>query len=246
MMKLMSMAAAMMLAVSGQGWAEQPAGTPLFEVSAVDRDTVPPGTPEAFSAVFGQSLQNEAVRVVDEQNISFVPLSFIPLGGGRVALVSTGASECDGHSCSGVNSVHYLLREERYAPYKIEGEWLDVGTGGTFGNPAERWGWSDAIAEAPVLYTEGGGVWQGYACSTAALTELTPQGPVEIASIPIYYSSTGADEINGITLEGTIVSAEKGRSFTVAYSGARSFSERYVRGADGSYALSGEAQVPGC
>ena len=224
--------------------AKEQQAAPLFEIAEVDRDTVPAGTPAAFEAIFGRSPKNEALRKVGDSAFLFVPLTLIPLVDGRTALVSTGSSECTGHVCSGVNAVHYLQSDG--GGYAVEGEWMDVGATGTFGNPARRWGWSDAVTADPILYTEGGGVWQGYACSHASLIALTSDGPVEIADIPIYYSSEGALDARGIVLEGTITAAEKGRSFTVSYNGSRNFSERYVRGADGRYAVRGGTKVPGC
>lgn len=214
----------------------------LFPVMDVDSDTVPAGTPAAFAAAFGPSPRNEAVRQIDGQTITYVPLALIPLGGGTIALISTGQSDCDGHACSGVNAVDYLRGTA--ADYEKAGEWLDVGAAGTWGNPAIRWGWTDAITGTPVLYTEGGGTWQGYTCTLAALTELRPTGPVEITSIPIAYSDASRD--NGTTLEGRITAAERGRSFTVSYTGSRSFSERYVRRDDGRYTLEGRSQVETC
>ncbi|WP_228766352.1 hypothetical protein [Pelagerythrobacter aerophilus] len=215
-----------------------------LEVADVDRDTVPPGTPAAFEAAFGQAPRNEAVREIDGSTFTFVPLALIPLAGEKVALVSTGRSACTGHPCSGINAVHYL-REVR-ARYEVEGEWSHVGATGTFGHPALRWGWSDAIADDPVLYTEGGGVWQGYACSRASLTALTPAGPLEIASIPVFFSNEGAMGEGDTSLEGTITSVEKGRSFTVTYRGSRTFREHYVRGEDGHYEVRGGTKVPSC
>lgn len=217
---------------------------PLFPVTEVDRDTVPAGTPEAFWAVFGESLRNEAEREVKGQKITFVPLTLIRLPGDVTALVSTGASDCEAHACAGLNSVHYLRRDKDSAGYVKAGEWLDIGVSGTWGNPATRWGWTDAITGTPVLYTEGGGTWQGYSCDVAALTELGPKGPVEIARVPVYYSDASRD--NGPTLRGTITAAERGRSFTVTYAGSESFSERYVRGADGSYKLEGKTRMRTC
>lgn len=224
--------------------AKAPSKQALFEVFDVDRDTVPAGTPAAFEAAFGRAPRNETVRDVEGSAFLFVPLTLIPLADGRVALVSTGSSECSGHACSGVNAVHYLRGDK--ARYAVDGEWMNVGASGTYGNPARRWGWSDAITGNPVLYTEGGGVWQGYACTYAALTELTPAGPVEIASIPVYYSSEGALDTGGETLAGEIAAAKKGYGFTVRYGGSRSFTEHYVRSADGRYEVRGGTKVPGC
>src|SRR3546814_14430647 len=45
--------------------------------------------------------------------------------------------------------------------------------------------------------------------------------------------------------EGRIVAAVPDKSFTVAYTGTRSFKQQYVL-KDGKYALIGKDQVPGC
>lgn len=232
----------------GQAYAAQVSVEPsLIEIQDVDRDSVPPGTPAAFDVAFPGAERNEAVREIGEDTYSFVPLAFIPLSNTRVALVSTGANECTGQACSGMNTVHYLGHDAgapQY-PYSLQGEWLDVGATGVVGNPALRWGWTTAITNNPVLYTEAGGVWQGRACGQAMLTELTPDGPVEIANIQIYFSDSSAE--NGeMDVDGVIISADKGRSFTVSYSGSSRFTETYRRGADGRFKLDGRSQVPAC
>lgn len=224
--------------------ADQPANA-LFKVEDVNRDTVPAGTPAAFWAAFGESPKNEAERTVDDVKFTYVPLTLIPLPDGKTALISTGASECTGTACSGKNSVHYLQGDK--ASYKVTGEWLDVGSAGVAGNPALRWGWTDAIESSPMLYTEGGGTWQGYSCSYASLTRLGATAPEDVAQFPVYYSDGGANENNPVEYTGEITSTEKGRSFTVTYTGSKTFSERYVLGSDGKYTLaSGESRVPTC
>ncbi|MFC4256031.1 hypothetical protein GRI97_12120 [Altererythrobacter xixiisoli] len=230
-----------MLAVVPAALAQQP----LFPVVDVNRDTVPAGTPAAFEKAFPAAQRNSAKVEVQENAYEFVPLTLIPLGEDKTALISTGANECTGQACAGLNSVHYLSGPER-ADYSVTGEWLDVGMTGVVGNPASRWGWTDAIADVPVLYTQGGGVWQGYACDKAVLTALAADGPTEIAVIPIGYSNGGAVEDGVINLDGQITAAEKGKSFTVTYTGTDSFSETYVRQADGKYALQGATKVPSC
>ncbi|AZI35743.1 hypothetical protein [Caenibius tardaugens] len=250
MTKFLGVTVSLLAISTAPAMAESSAKTALFAVDDVNRDTVPAGTPEAFQAAFGKSSSNAVTRAVDDQNYSFVPLALIPLSGGKTALISTGASECTGHVCGGLNTVHYLQPASGQAAsasrYAVAGEWMDVGASGTFGNPALRWGWTDAIASAPVLYTEGGGVWQGYACSYAVLTELTPAGPVEIASIPIYYSDGGAKETGASAYEGTITSSVKNQSFTVTYTGSKTIAERYIRNKDGKYELKGKTKVPQC
>lgn len=244
--------AVILIAATIPAAAQEQSAPPLFEIVDVDRDTVPAGTPEAFEAAFdhktrydGDGRWYEHSRTVDQYEITFVPLTLIPLSDGRKALVTTGTSDCTGPACSGLNAVHYLRRDDS-ARYAVDGEWLDVGASGTFGNPARRWGWTGVITGKPVLYTEGGGVWQGYACSFATLTELAADGPIEIARVPIHYSNGGAAETGIVTLTGTITAAEQGRDFTVSYAGSRQFDELYVRGADGRYRLQGETKVPRC
>lgn len=219
----------------------------LIEIQDVDRDAVPAGTPAAFAVAFPDAQRNEAVREVGEDSYSFVPLGFIPLTDTLVALVSTGANECMGQACTGLNAVHYLAHDAgtpRY-PYSLQGEWLDVGAVGVVGNPALRWGWTRAIADSPVLYTEAGGVWQGRACGYALLTELTPSGPVDIARIPTSFSDASI-EGGDPGVEGVITAADKGHSFTVSYTGSASFNEIYKRGADGQYRLDGKSRVTTC
>ena len=223
-------------------------GASLIEIADVDRDAVPTGTPAAFYVAFPNADRNEARRQVGGENVyAFVPLAFIPLTDTRVALVSTGANDCTGQACSGLNAVHYLdhpTGAPRY-PYTLQGEWLDVGATGVVGNPAARWGWTKAIADNPVLFTEGGGVWQGRACGYAVLTELTPSGPVDIARFQTSFSDASADD-GDAGVDGVITSAEQGRSFTVSYSGSVRFSETYRRGADGQFKLDGPSRVPAC
>ena len=248
-MKVMIGSACVLLASLAQPVLAQDAaetGPPsMFKIEDVDRDNVTAGTPAGFYAAFKNAEANQAVRKVDDTDYTFVPLAYIPLPDGKTALVSTGGSECTGHVCSGVNSVHYL--EGSISNYKVTGEWLNVGTGGTYGNPATSWGWSDAIASSPVLYTEGGGTWQGYSCSYASLTELTPKGPVELVNLPVYYSNAGAIETGATGMTGRITSAEKDRSFTVTYFGTqKTVNEKYVRGKDGKYKLVGKSKVPTC
>lgn len=226
----------------------QPAGVqPLIETQDVDRDSVPAGTPAAFSVAFPNAERNAAEREIGEDSYSFVPLAFIPLSDTVVALVSTGANECMGQACTGLNTVHYLSHdagEPRY-PYVLKGEWMDVGSVGVNGNPAALWGWTSAIADNPVLYTEAGGSWQGRSCGYAVLTELTPTGPVEIARLQTYFSDASTED-GDPGAEGVITAAEKGRSFTITYKGADTFSETYRRAADGQFRLDGKSRLPAC
>ncbi|MDJ0275895.1 hypothetical protein QLH51_03645 [Sphingomonas sp. 2R-10] len=216
----------------------------LFEIVDVDRDAVPAGTPAAFETVFAApSIRTDAIRRIDGETFTFVPLALIPISPTRVALVSTAANECTAPQCAGRTSVHYLDHDEGRPsyPYQAAGEWLDAGVKTTAGRPVARWGHTDAITAVPVLYTEAPTRAPGSACTMAVLTELAPAGPVEIARFPVRRGDGGS-----AALAGRIVAAEKGRSFTLAYTGAQAFDETYVRGDGGRYRPVAASRVSGC
>lgn len=218
----------------------------VFEIVNVSRDSVPAGTPAAFYTAFPNAERNAAQREVGEDNYLFVPLAFIPLSDTRVALISTGANDCSGQSCTGLNAVHYFdhAAGSPGEPYTQRGEWLDVGAVGTLGNPARHWGWSRSITGTPVLYTEAGGGWQGRHCSYAVLTELAESGPVEIARIRMAFSDATTEEAEA-DISGLITAADD-RSLTVSYTGSSTFAETWRRGADGRYRLQGDSRLPAC
>jgi hypothetical protein len=120
---------------------------------------------------------------------------------------------------------------------------------GSFGRIA-RWSVSPRFSNWPVIVSEGGGTGQGYSCSSATLTELRPEGPFELATIPLSYSDAGAktDEEAGREINGRIINVAKNQSFDVVYSGSRSFSEHWVRGAGGKYDVAGggKSQMETC
>jgi len=97
-----------------------------------------------------------------------------------------------------------------------------------------RWSVSPRFSDWPVIAAEGGGTWQGYTCSTLTLTELRPTGPVDMVTVPLSYDDTGAQPGNsaGTAIGGKILNVVKNESFDVVYTGARSFSEHWVRNGD--------------
>ncbi|MFV0625441.1 hypothetical protein ACBY01_15710 [Sphingomonas sp. ac-8] len=104
-----------------------------------------------------------------------------------------------------------------------------------------RWGCTDAIAAAPLLYTDAPTSAPGVACTLVTLTELAPMGPVEIARFRTFRSNGGT-----VRLAGRIVAAEKDRSFTLSYPGTQTFDEIYVRAGDGGYRPVAGSRVSAC
>ena len=199
---------------------------------------------EAFRAVFGRV--NEAPVVREGRDHVFRPVTVIVLNEGLIALVSAGTLLRAGHAEAGLNAIHYLQRSG--GRFKIVGQWFGVGAEGSSGNPGSRWGVSRAMGTWPVLYTEGGGTWQGCHSSWAALTELRPSGPVDLVLFYVSYSDLGtASRNSGREIQGEIESVGRETSFTVRYGGTARFRETYVRNGD-SYRLAGrrESRMPTC
>lgn len=233
--------ALLLLALAGTGAAAQ---RPLVPVRESDPDQAGPLAHEAFRAVFGRARQAPVTR--DGRAYDFAPVTAVELGGGRIALVSTGALRDAGHAEGGLNAIHYLARVR--GRLRVTGRWFGLGAGGSHGVSATQWGVSRALSRWPVLYTEGGGTWQGCTVSFATLTELRPTGPVDVAFFPVGFDNGGmVERPRARRIDGAIAAAVPDRSFTVRYSGSLRFGETYARTGN-RYRLAGrrESRMPGC
>ena len=199
----------------------------------------------AFRTAFGlgKGAAAMAEREIDGRTYHFRPAAIHILPNNVGVLLSLGSLDDAGHSEGGINAIHYL--QGGPSGWQRKGEWLNLGAVGTVGNAATSWAFSDAIGKNPYLVTAGGGVWQGCAISTATLTELAPDGPVDRAGFTEGMSS-GADvgQAEG-QYDGKIVAAVPDKSFTVAYTGTRAFRQQYIL-KNGKYELVGKNQIPGC
>jgi Short C-terminal domain len=153
-------------------------------------------------------------------------------------LVSEGKVADAGHVSAGRIAVDYL--KPAGDRFELVRAWPAAVAIGSSGQVA-HWSVSTRFGDLPVIVSEGGGTWQGYSCSSAKLTELRPDGPVEIASVPLSYDDKGAqaEEGAGTAITGRIINVMRSVSFDVVYTGARSFSEHWARGANGGYAVAG-------
>ncbi|HEY0413158.1 MAG TPA: SHOCT domain-containing protein [Allosphingosinicella sp.] len=152
-------------------------------------------------------------------------------------LISEGEVKDAAHVSAGRIAVHYLRpAADRFEVARAFPSAVVTGSSGK----VARWSVSQRFSDWPVIVSEGGGMWQGYACSWLKLTELRPGGPVHLATIPLSYDDTGAqeDETTATAIEGKMINIVRNQSFDMVYSGARSFSEHWVRSGD-AYALAG-------
>lgn len=234
--------AALLLLLAATGMAA--AQRPIVAVRGTDPERAGPLAQQAFRAAFGHGRRAAVNR--NGRTYDFYPITAVELGGGRIALVSTGALRDAGHAEEGLNAVHYLARAN--GRLRVTGRWFGLAAGGSHGGSAAQWGVTRALSRWPTLYTEGGGTFQGCTVSFATLTELRPAGPVDVAGFPVAFDDGGMVEgPEAQQVEGAIATAVPGRSFTVRYHGTMRFSETYVRTGN-RYRLAGrrESRMPGC
>jgi hypothetical protein len=152
-------------------------------------------------------------------------------------LVSEGSVTEASHASTGKIAVHYL--KPAGDRFEVVRSWPTAVVTGSLGRVA-RWSVSTRFSDLPVIVSEGGGTWQGYTCSWAKLTELRPAGPAELATVALTYDDGGAvGEEAARAISGRIINVVRNVSFDVVYTGARSFSEHWARGAGGGYAVAG-------
>lgn len=171
----------------------------------------------------------------DGPHIAYEPGTLVDVPFGPV-LVNEGRVPDGSHADSGHVAIHYLVPEGR--GYRVIGAYPDAVRSGSFGELGEL-AVSRKFGRLPVVYTQGGGTWQGYTCSWTTLTELGPKGPRELATFMDAYDDSGATvDGAGGTTRGKITDIVPDRSFAVTFTGTRSFTARYVRQGD-SYVLEG-------
>ena len=195
----------------------------------------------AFQAAFGkggsvvlkkQGEMKESVRYTpgDLVNVPFGPV-----------LLSPGEVVSPAHASSGKLAAIYLTRTDK--GYTVAKKFVPATETGSFGKIGE-WSVSRSFGELPVVTVEGGGTWQGCTVSVTTLLELTPEGPRELASVPMTYDNAGAvtDGKRPTQISGRIEKIAPGKSFDVVYFGSKDFTERYVRKGD-KYVLASGGQT---
>ncbi|MCM8731903.1 hypothetical protein ACFO8O_13125 [Hephaestia sp. GCM10023244] len=184
----------------------------------------------------GTTLQDEdsSRYAFDTQKLVLAP--FGPV------LVSEGQADDAPHAAAGRLDIAYLTPEDDgFAVAQRFPRAIEIGS---FGHMTD-WSISDAFADTPVIVAEGGFTGQGYTCGATILTQLTAAGPVELAQVRMVYDDTGARGEEGQSFTGRITQIERGQGFTVHYTGAASFDDRYVM-KDGAYVLEGASRLPQC
>lgn len=237
-----------LLAAAPAAWAFDP-DTPVgvaqaaFPVTLDSEENTTIGL--AFQTAFGlaKGAEPTATREIDGRTYTFRPAAIHLLPNNVGVLLSLGSLDDAGHSEGGINAIHYL--QGGPSGWRRKGEWLDLGSVGSVGNAATAWAFSDALGKNPYLVTSGGGVWQGCAISSATITELAPDGPVDRGGFTDSMSSGAGLNQKEQGFDGQITAAVPDKSFTVTYAGTRAIKQQYVL-KNGKYELVGKDQIPGC
>lgn len=216
-------------------------GTPAEDVRTLPEEEQ---TKRAFQAAFGTA--ERASLSVDSgeaygtdhfpETVEFTPggLAWTPFG---PVLISVGEVKDAAHVSAGKIAVHYLRPVG--GQFEVAQSFVPAIETGSFGRIGS-WSLSRKFSDFPVIYATGGGTWQGFTCAVATLTELTPNGPRQLADIPLAYGNGGAvrEGEKATEIEGKVRNIVKDQSFDVVYSGSQAFTEHYVR-RGGSYVLEG-------
>ena len=237
-------AAPMAFALALAACNSQPEGNftaPEPDNAALQNDTAPaPGNVDAaVQAAFGDKpvydTENEHYALSDHK---LVEAPFGPV------LVSEGTAQDAAHASGGLISAIYLKQDG--AGYSVAHRYPKAVETGSFGEVGS-WKIRDDMLDLPVIEAIGGGTWQGYHCEFTDLVELAPDGPKTLVSFQSAYSNKGAVTDDGTDVAGKIAKVTPGQSFTVHFSGSRSFDATYKL-VNGKYELQGGAdkQLDGC
>ena len=169
----------------------------------------------AFRAAFGKpgsALLKKQGEL--KEDVKYTPGDLVQAPWGPV-LLSPGEVEKPSHVNSGKLAIVYLKPSEK--GFEVEKKFVPAAETGSFGKIVE-WSVSKSFGDLPIVTVKGAGNWQGYACSTATLIELTPDGPRRLVTMPMTYDNSGAVNGKGATqINGRIDNIQPKKGFDVVY-----------------------------
>ena len=201
-----------------------------------------PAAPEkpidaAFRAAFGKAgsaLLKKQGQL--REDVKYTPGDLVQAPWGPV-LLSPGEVENPSHVNSGKLAIFYLKPADK--GFAVEKKFLPAAETGSFGKIVD-WSVSKSFGDLPIVTVNGAGNWQGYACSTATLIELRPEGPKELVTLPMTYDNAGAKPNSPTQINGRIDNIQPRKGFDVVYfAGSKEFKDRYVRNGDAYVLASG-------
>ncbi len=237
-----SLALAALTLLAGCGGEPEKAAAPEPKPTPVASAT-PAASPEArLAAAVKAAFPNEvAAQDEDGQRFTFSDHRLIdaPFG---IVLASEGQADDPGHATAGRIDLTYLTPSG--SGFTVAKRFPAAVVQGSFGQMSD-WTVRNDLGDVPVIAASGGFTGQGYTCGSTALTELRPDGPVEVADVRTVYSNDGAVEGAAVkSFEGKLTNVSP-TGFDVAFTGTGSFTEHYAR-SGGKFVRQGPAQLPAC
>jgi|SRR5947209_11075269 hypothetical protein len=199
----------------------------------------------AFRAAFGKG---DSVLLKKQgplnENVKYSPGELVNAPFGPV-LLAPGEVVDASHVNSGKLAIIYLKPTAK--AFDVTGRFVPATETGSFGKIVD-WSVNSSFGSLPVVTVNGAGNWQGYACSTATLVELAPDGPKPLVTLPMTYDNGGAVGATKklVQINGRIDNISPGKSFDVVYFGTKSFTERYVRRGDTYVLASNRSRMQMC
>ena len=178
----------------------------------------------AFEAVFGGGARE--IRVPDEAVYTYDKGKVVWTEFGPI-LIAEGTGDEPYPVALGTLGIFYL-RELAGPKLEVVRRWPDAVVGSIMANPPQ-WKIRQDITDRLMIESTAGGVWQGYACDSTTLTELTPDGPKSLVTFDSHYDSSGAVEDGAQTFDGAIANVVRNRSFDVRFTGTRTVTQHFVR-----------------
>jgi hypothetical protein len=196
-------------------------------------------TAAAFHAAFGKG---ESVLLKKQgqlkENVKYTPGELVQAPFGPV-LLSPGEVQDASHVNSGKLAIVYLKPSGK--GFEVVRKFVPAAEVGSFGKIVD-WSVSKSFGDYPVVTLNGAGIWQGYKCSSTTLVELRPEGPRQLATLPMTYDDSEAAAGKKATqITGSIDNIQPGKSFEISYFGfgSKDFKDRYVRKGDAYVLASG-------
>ena len=205
-----------------------------------------PAAPEkpidtAFRAAFGKNDGSVLLKKQGQlkEDVKYTPGDLLQAPWGPV-LLSPGEVVDASHVNSGKLAIFYLKPADK--GFEVDKKFVPAAETGSFGKIVD-WSVSRSFGDLPIVTVNGAGNWQGYACSTATLIELAPDGPRRLATLPMTYDNSGAaGGKSAVQINGRIENIQPKKGFDVVYfAGSKEFKDRYVRKGD-AYVLAGGAK----
>ena len=207
----------------------------------------------AFKAAFGASGQaaHDIQRQGQNVSLTFAPKALVDIGGGRLALISASlpaGDDCD-DKCGRAVAVHYL-RKAADGAFQVTGQWWDLLPAGPLDGSSEA-RIREGLFAHPAVQIEVPHRDRGCQSASAALFELTPDGPVPRAkdistartNIPMGALRMGAQ----VDYYGNILPDVQGQRFKVHYHGSTEGDAMYTAGgAGGVWTQTAQFNLPDC